>query len=38
MLLNPGLQFVGLEAARTINFNRGQAISEQEVHFDPVDP
>ena len=38
MLLDPGLQFVRLEAACAIDFDRGQVVSEQEVHFDPADP
>jgi hypothetical protein len=28
MLLNPGLHFVWLEAARAIDFDRGQTVSE----------
>ena len=38
MLLDPGLHFARLEAARAIDFDRGQAVSEQEVHFDFATP
>ncbi len=37
MLLDPGLDFVWLEAACAIDFDRGQASSQQQVHFDPAD-
>ena len=37
MLLDPGLQFVRLEAACAIDFDRGQVVSEEEIDFDSTD-